>query len=71
MFFIVNWSAGPPRRDVGCDKCGQTGYKGRIGLHELMIPEDALKQLIQERARVVEMFARPHLEKLRFVVTIM
>ena len=59
------------RRDVGCDKSGQTGYKGRIGLHELMIPEDALKQLIQERARVVEMFARPPLEKFRFVVTIM
>jgi type II secretory ATPase GspE/PulE/Tfp pilus assembly ATPase PilB-like protein len=42
---------------VGCDKCGKTGYKGRIGLHELMIADDAAKKLIQERARVAELFA--------------
>jgi type II secretory ATPase GspE/PulE/Tfp pilus assembly ATPase PilB-like protein len=23
---------------VGCDKCNQTGYKGRLGLHELLWP---------------------------------
>jgi type II secretory ATPase GspE/PulE/Tfp pilus assembly ATPase PilB-like protein len=44
-------------RAVGCDKCGNTGYKGRIGLHELMIADDAAKKLIQERARVAELFA--------------
>jgi type II secretory ATPase GspE/PulE/Tfp pilus assembly ATPase PilB-like protein len=44
-------------RAVGCDKCNQTGYKGRIGLHELMIADDAAKKLIQERARVAELFA--------------
>jgi general secretion pathway protein E len=22
---------------VGCDKCGQTGYKGRTGVYELMV----------------------------------
>ena len=27
-------------RAVGCDKCNKTGYKGRIGLHELMITDD-------------------------------
>jgi len=42
---------------VGCDKCNQTGYKGRIGLHELMVADDAAKKLIQERARVAELFA--------------
>ena len=44
-------------RTVGCDKCNKTGYKGRIGLHELMIADDAAKKLIQERARVAELFA--------------
>ncbi|MDP2451635.1 MAG: ATPase, T2SS/T4P/T4SS family [Polaromonas sp.] len=44
-------------RAVGCDKCNQTGYKGRIGLHELMVADDAAKKLIQERARVAELFA--------------
>jgi len=44
-------------RHVGCDKCNQTGYKGRIGLHELLIASDDIKKLIQERARVAEIFA--------------
>ena len=42
---------------VGCDKCNQTGYKGRIGLHELLIADDRIKKLVQERARVAEIFA--------------
>ena len=44
-------------RAVGCDKCNQTGYKGRIGLHELLIADDRIKKLVQERARVAEIFA--------------
>ena len=44
-------------RAKGCDKCNQTGYKGRLGLHELMIADDAAKKLIQERARVAELFS--------------
>ncbi|PQA75878.1 ATPase, T2SS/T4P/T4SS family [Rhodoferax sp. TS-BS-61-7] len=42
---------------VGCDKCNSSGYKGRVGLHELMVADDAVKKLIQERARVAELFA--------------
>ena len=44
-------------RAVGCEKCNQTGYKGRIGLHELMVADEAAKKLIQERARVAELFS--------------
>jgi type II secretory ATPase GspE/PulE/Tfp pilus assembly ATPase PilB-like protein len=43
-------------RAVGCDKCNQTGYKGRVGLHELLVGDDDVKKLIQERARVAEIF---------------
>ena len=43
-------------RAKGCDKCGQTGYKGRVGLHELMVGSDAIKKNIQEHARVADMF---------------
>ena len=42
---------------VGCDKCGGSGYKGRVGLHELLVADDGVKKLIQERARVAELFA--------------
>lgn len=44
-------------RHAGCDKCHQTGYKGRVGLHELLIADDGIKKLIQERARVADIFA--------------
>jgi type II secretory ATPase GspE/PulE/Tfp pilus assembly ATPase PilB-like protein len=41
----------------GCDACGGTGYKGRVGLHELLVGSDTMKKMIQEHARVAEMFA--------------
>jgi type II secretory ATPase GspE/PulE/Tfp pilus assembly ATPase PilB-like protein len=43
-------------RAVGCEKCNKTGYKGRVGLHELLIADDEIKRLVQERARVAEIF---------------
>ena len=42
---------------VGCDKCTGTGYRGRVGLHELLIGSDAVKKAIQERARVAELLS--------------
>jgi type II secretory ATPase GspE/PulE/Tfp pilus assembly ATPase PilB-like protein len=44
-------------KPVGCDKCGGSGYKGRCGLHELLIATDPLKKLIAEKSRVSEMLA--------------
>jgi type II secretory ATPase GspE/PulE/Tfp pilus assembly ATPase PilB-like protein len=44
-------------KTVGCDKCGGGGYKGRCGLHELLIASDPLKKLIAEKARVSELIA--------------
>jgi type II secretory ATPase GspE/PulE/Tfp pilus assembly ATPase PilB-like protein len=40
---------------VGCDACNNTGYKGRLGLHELLVGTDTIKREIQEHARVAEM----------------
>ena len=42
---------------VGCDKCSGTGYRGRVGLHELLIGTDPVKKAIQEHARVAELFS--------------
>ena len=44
-------------RAVGCEACKQTGYRGRIGLHELLVVDEAIKQLVQQRARVADIFA--------------
>jgi type II secretory ATPase GspE/PulE/Tfp pilus assembly ATPase PilB-like protein len=45
-------------KPVGCDKCGGSGFKGRCGLHELLIATDPLKKLVQEHARVADMLAQ-------------
>ncbi|MCC6657572.1 MAG: GspE/PulE family protein [Rhodocyclaceae bacterium] len=44
-------------RAKGCDKCNNTGYKGRVGLHELLVGSDKIKKQIQEHARVAELLA--------------
>jgi type II secretory ATPase GspE/PulE/Tfp pilus assembly ATPase PilB-like protein len=39
---------------VGCAECGDLGYKGRVGIHELLIGSPKVKNLIQTRARMVD-----------------
>jgi type II secretory ATPase GspE/PulE/Tfp pilus assembly ATPase PilB-like protein len=43
-------------RAVGCEHCSG-GYKGRVGLHELMLGSDKLKRLIQEHTRAAVLLA--------------
>ncbi len=50
---------------VGCEYCSDTGYRGRVGLHELMVGTDLIKKNIQEHARVAEMFANALNEGMR------
>ncbi len=37
-------------RAVGCARCGQRGYVGRLAVHEVLVMDDALKALTLERA---------------------
>ncbi|MER2491503.1 GspE/PulE family protein [Catenovulum sediminis] len=39
----------------GCDVCGNSGYKGRTGIHELLKMTPALRQLVYKEASVPEM----------------
>ncbi len=39
-------------RGMGCDLCNNTGYKGRVGLFELMIITDEMRDMIMENASV-------------------
>ncbi|MDL1956358.1 MAG: Flp pilus assembly complex ATPase component TadA [Candidatus Desulfofervidus auxilii] len=41
-------------RPKGCDVCGGTGYKGRMGIHELLINDDEIKALIKKKAPTEE-----------------
>jgi type II secretory ATPase GspE/PulE/Tfp pilus assembly ATPase PilB-like protein len=41
-------------RGAGCPQCNNTGYKGRVGIHELLLNSDEIKRLIQTRARTTD-----------------
>ena len=43
-------------RGRGCAACRDTGYRGRIGLHELLLVTDEIKRLIHTRATMAELF---------------
>jgi type IV pilus assembly protein PilB len=38
----------------GCQRCSHTGYRGRVGVYEVMTMSDELKAMVLERARVEE-----------------
>jgi type IV pilus assembly protein PilB len=42
-------------RGKGCDACNNTGYKGRVGLFELMIVNDDLRDMIMRNASTDEL----------------
>lgn len=39
----------------GCEQCNGTGYKGRAGVHELMIMTDEMRRLVLERVSATQM----------------
>jgi len=39
-------------RADGCSHCGDTGYRGRMGLHELLLADEDIAEAIQRRAPV-------------------
>jgi type IV pilus assembly protein PilB len=36
-------------RGVGCKKCRNTGYAGRLAIHELLVPDEEIAEMINER----------------------
>ncbi len=42
-------------RPKGCPACNNTGYKGRMGVHELLVGTDDLKRAVQRRAPIDEL----------------
>ena len=44
-----------PKKGAGCKTCGDSGYKGRIALYEIMVLRDALKDLVLQGASTAEL----------------
>ena len=41
-------------RGPGCPACNQRGYKGRMGIHELLVSDDAIRVHIRQRSSALE-----------------
>ncbi|MBT8407143.1 MAG: Flp pilus assembly complex ATPase component TadA [Deltaproteobacteria bacterium] len=42
------------QRGQGCEHCNDSGYRGRAGIHELLVASPEIKELIQNRAHMEE-----------------
>jgi type II secretory ATPase GspE/PulE/Tfp pilus assembly ATPase PilB-like protein len=38
----------------GCNECNHSGYRGRAGIHELLVGTDDVREIIQQKAGVVK-----------------
>ena len=54
-------------RGAGCSTCSNTGYKGRIGLFELMIMDDELREMINEDANADQLRDRAQSKGMRLL----
>ncbi|MBW1899467.1 MAG: type II/IV secretion system protein, partial [Deltaproteobacteria bacterium] len=45
-------------RPVGCESCSNTGYRGRMGIHELMEGTPKIKLMIKKQANTEMLFAQ-------------
>ncbi len=41
-------------RPIGCSKCNDTGYRGRVGVYEVMVISETIEKLIIDRATTEE-----------------
>jgi type II secretory ATPase GspE/PulE/Tfp pilus assembly ATPase PilB-like protein len=55
-------------RGKGCEACKNTGYKGRTGLHELLIGTDEIKRMIQKHAPADELLKIARLQGMTTLV---
>jgi general secretion pathway protein E/type IV pilus assembly protein PilB len=37
-------------KPVGCEQCRKTGYKGRMGIFEIFVVDDEVRQMINKRS---------------------
>ncbi len=51
-----------PYRAVGCERCAQTGYKGRIGVYQVMPVSEAIESLILAQGNALDIAAQARRE---------
>ena len=65
---VAPFKAAPPKqvyKPVGCLECRNTGYKGRIGIYEVMLMTSDLKRLIHENTEIAKVREQAYKEGMR------
>ncbi|MDP5135144.1 type II secretion system ATPase GspE [Rheinheimera baltica] len=54
-------------RAIGCEHCNQTGYRGRTGIHELLMVDEHIRELIHngKGEQAIEKYVRQHSPSIR------
>ncbi|POB71962.1 type II secretion system protein GspE, partial [Vibrio vulnificus] len=54
-------------RAKGCEKCNHKGYRGRTGIHELLMVDDKVQELIHAEAgeQAMDKYIREHTPSIR------
>ncbi|MFO0732417.1 MAG: GspE/PulE family protein [Nitrospiraceae bacterium] len=55
-------------RGRGCEVCNQSGYRGRVPIHELMVGSGPMRSLIQTRARTTELLRQAKSEGMNTLI---
>ena len=50
---------------TGCNRCGDTGFKGRVGIFELMLVSDGIRSLVLREAPAHEIASMARAEGMR------
>lgn len=51
-------------RPKGCPLCNGSGYKGRIGIHEILVPDDQMRSAISKKGVVAEQLKKMAVKQL-------
>ena len=51
--------------EVGCDKCSNTGYQGRVGIYELLLTTEQIRAQIHDRASEADIRATAERDGMR------
>ena len=54
-------------RGAGCRECRQTGYRGRLGIFELLVIDDQMREIILQRKSATEIQATARAEGLKLM----
>jgi type IV pilus assembly protein PilB len=55
---VAQLSRATPMRPVGCDRCRGRGFRGRMGIFEIFLVDDEIRQMINRRASTLQLRQR-------------